>query len=302
MATASAVVPSWTERNRADMRMLWEVYGPNFDEVHDALDETLGEHPELAALTHSVSAESRRARRAQNYANTRAALVDDDWEPYLSSLLVQGRMIAEQGTSFGTWHAMTSALRSQLGPLIMRELRDDDQRLAASRGLTHFIDTSMTAIGEQYLAMKERTIVAQQESIRELSMPVLELREGLLLVPIIGLIDSDRARRLTESLLNEIRARRASVVVMDVTGVPAVDSSVANHLMLTVNAARLMGATTLVTGVSPDMAETLVKLGLDYSSVQAMGDLRAGIEAADRLLVRANEMQALPAELRSPGS
>jgi rsbT co-antagonist protein RsbR len=277
--------------------VLWEVYGPNFDEVHDALDETLAQHPELAALTHSISPESRRARREESYASTHAALVDDDWEPLLRSLLVQGRSFAEQGTRFGTWNTLTSAFRSVLGPLIMRELRDDEQRLAAARGLTHFIDTSMTAIGEQYLWVKERTIVAQQEAIRELSTPVLELREGLLLVPIVGLIDSDRARRLTESLLNAIRARRASVVVMDVTGVAAVDSSVANHLMLTVSAARLMGATALVTGISPDIAETLVRLGLDLSSVRAMGDLRAGIEAADELLAWANEMVTVPAEL-----
>ncbi len=158
----------------------------------------------------------------------------------------------------------------------------------------------MTAIGEQYLWVKERTILAQQEAIRELSTPVLELREGLLLVPIVGLIDSDRARRLTESLLSAIRERRASVVVMDVTGVAAVDSSVANHLMQTVSAARLMGATALVTGISPDIAETLVRLGLDLSSVRAMGDLRAGIEAADELLARANEMLAVPAELGGP--
>jgi rsbT co-antagonist protein RsbR len=297
MATAPVAVPNWTERNRADMQVLWEVYGPHFDEVHDALDETLGQNPELAALTHSISPESRRARREESYTNTRAALVDDDWEPLLRSLLVQGRSFAEQGTRFGTWNAVASAFRSLLGPLIMRELRDDEQRLAAARGLTYFLDTSVTAIGEQYLWAKERTIVAQQEAIRELSTPVLELREGLLLVPIVGLIDSDRARRLTESLLSAIRERRASVVVMDVTGVGTVDSSVANHLMLTVSAARLMGATALVTGISPDIARTLVRLGLDLSSVRAMGDLRAGIEAADELLARAAQMVAVPAEL-----
>src|SRR5262252_11016791 len=94
-----------------------------------------------------------------------------------------------------------------------------------------------------FVQERERTIREQQEAIRELSTPVLQVRERLLILPIIGVIDPQRARQVTEQLLRGIRANRAKVVVIDITGVPAVDSTVANHLVQTVDASRLMGAT-----------------------------------------------------------
>ncbi|MGD0922186.1 MAG: STAS domain-containing protein [Terriglobia bacterium] len=131
---------------------------------------------------------------------------------------------------------------------------------------------------------RERVVRQQQEAMRELSTPVLQLREGLLILPIIGLIDTQRARQLTEGLLRAIRANRARVVVMDITGVPAVDSKVANHLLQTVQAARLMGAAVIVTGLSAEVAQTLVTIGVDLSSLNTLSDLQSGIEEADRLV------------------
>ena len=124
----------------------------------------------------------------------------------------------------------------------------------------------------------------QQEAIRELSTPVLQIRERLLLLPIIGVIDTHRARLITDSLLRAIRANRAKVVVMDVTGVATIDSKVANHLIQTVTAAGLMGATVIVTGLSSDVAQALVGLGLDLAKLNTVGDLQGGIEEAERLL------------------
>src|SRR5207248_5701002 len=103
---------------------------------------------------------------------------------------------------------------------------------------------------------------ATQEAIRELSTPVLQVRERLLILPIIGVIDTQRARQLTEQLLRSIRANRAKVVVIDITGVPVVDTPVANHLVQTVEASRLMGATVIITGLSAEIARTLVTLGV----------------------------------------
>jgi len=99
-----------------------------------------------------------------------------------------------------------------------------------------------------FVQERERTIVEQQEAIRELSTPVLRVRDRLLILPIIGAIDPQRARQLTEQLLRAIRSSRARVVVIDITGVAAMDSSVANHLVQTVEAARLLGAAVIVTG------------------------------------------------------
>lgn len=137
---------------------------------------------------------------------------------------------------------------------------------------------------DTYIYQRERTIRQQQEAIRELSTPVLQVRERLLILPIIGIIDTFRARQLTENLLKAIRDNRAKVVVMDITGVAAVDSRVANHLLQTVAAAKLMGATVIITGLSAEVAQTLVTLGVDLSTLNTVGDLQGGIEEAERML------------------
>ncbi len=139
-------------------------------------------------------------------------------------------------------------------------------------------------VGVSFVHERERIIREQQEAIRELSTPVLQLRERLVILPIIGVIDPQRARQLTEQLLRGIRANRAKVVVMDITGVPSVDATVANHLVQTVDASRLMGATVIVTGLSAGIAQTLVDIGVDLTKMKTVGDLQGGIEEAERLL------------------
>lgn len=130
----------------------------------------------------------------------------------------------------------------------------------------------------------ERVIREQQEAIRALSTPVLQVREGLLIHPIIGLVDASRAQQLAEQLLQRIRLSRAKVVVMDVTGVPSMDAMVATHLVQTVEAARLLGATVIVTGLSAEVARALVTVGIDVSAIHAVGDLQGGLEAAEAML------------------
>lgn len=145
-----------------------------------------------------------------------------------------------------------------------------------------FLDIGLAM--DTYIFARDSTMRKQQEAIRELSTPVLQIRERLLLLPIIGVIDSQRARLITGGLLESIRANRAKVVVMDVTGVATIDSRVANHLLQTVTAARLMGATVIVSGLSPEVAQALVALGIDLAKLNTVGDLQGGIEQAERML------------------
>jgi rsbT co-antagonist protein RsbR len=123
-----------------------------------------------------------------------------------------------------------------------------------------------------------------EEAIRALSTPVLPVRDRLLILPLIGVIDSHRALQLTEQLLGSIRTYRAKAVVVDITGVPIVDSRVANHLLQTVEAARLMGTSVIVTGISPEIAQTLVRIGLDLSRMKTRTDLMGGLEEAEHQL------------------
>ncbi len=141
-----------------------------------------------------------------------------------------------------------------------------------------------TTVAVSFVQERERIIREQQEAIRELSTPVLPVRERLLILPIIGMVDPLRARQLTEQLLRGIRTNRARVVVMDITGVPAMDATVANHLVQTVEASRLLGAVVIVTGLSPELAQTLVNIGVDLSKMNTVGDLQGGIEEAERQL------------------
>jgi rsbT co-antagonist protein RsbR len=139
-------------------------------------------------------------------------------------------------------------------------------------------------VGVSFVEERERVIREQQDAIRELSTPVLQVRERLLILPIIGVLDSQRARQLAEQLLGAIQSNRAKVVVIDITGVASIDVAVANHLVQTVEAARLMGASAVITGLSSKIAQTLVDLGVDLSMMHTVGDLQGGLEEAERLL------------------
>jgi rsbT co-antagonist protein RsbR len=139
-------------------------------------------------------------------------------------------------------------------------------------------------VAVSFVDERERVIRQQQDSIRELSTPVLPVRERLLILPIIGVLDRERARQLTVQLLGGIRTHRAKVVVIDITGVPGMDETVANHLVQTVDASRLMGASVIITGLSPDIAQTLVTIGVDLSKMATIGDLQGGLEEAERML------------------
>jgi len=132
----------------------------------------------------------------------------------------------------------------------------------------------------------ERVIREQQEANRLLSAPVLQILERLLIVTIIGVVDRPRARQLTEQLLRSIRTNRAKVVVIDFTGVSAMDPAGAKRLVHTVEATRLLGASAIITGLSPEITQTFVVIGANLGKMITVGGLQAGLEKAQRLLGR----------------
>jgi rsbT co-antagonist protein RsbR len=181
---------------------------------------------------------------------------------------------------------------SEVGRRLATEIADSDRSLETFLSVMKVVFFDIGLALDSYMLQRERTIDQQQESIhelqrqtiRELSTPVLQVREGLLILPIVGVIDSQRAKMLTESLLMAIRANRAKVVVIDITGVATVDSAVANHLVQTVEASRLMGAKVIVSGLSAEVAQTLVTIGVDLTKLTTVGDLQGGMEQAEQLL------------------
>jgi ribose transport system substrate-binding protein len=127
--------------------------------------------------------------------------------------------------------------------------------------------------------LQQEIIEAQKQAIQELSTPIIPVFKGVIVMPLIGSIDTLRARDITRSLLTGIREHRARAVILDITGVPIVDSGVAAYLNKTIQAARLKGARTIVTGVSEAVAETIVDLGIDWSGIETLSDLRTGLRA-----------------------
>jgi rsbT co-antagonist protein RsbR len=275
-----ALCPDLSAEERDALRQFWRVYHRHFDELADAIDLDAEERPELAAfIGRAGSSERLRSRDLISH-----AIVENDWEPYLTMIAATGARYAEAGLSFGAWFATGRALRMRITPLVVDALPHEPERLAqAVRGAAIFVDLMMITIGGAYLAAKERIITAQQADIRDLSTPVLELRSGLLLMPLIGTIDTRRAADLTDALLATISKRRGTVFIIDVTGVPAVDTAVAAHLMHTIRAARLMGATGIIAGISAANAQTLASLGIDFYGIDIVGTLADAVEEADAL-------------------
>lgn len=194
---------------------------------------------------------------------------------------IYSRAQLDIGLFMGAFHALMSAVGARIGD---RFRGDAPTAFAHYRSLTKVAFFDLAIIVDGIIGDREQTIGRQQEAIRELSTPTLQVRERLLILPIIGVLDSFRAKQLTDNLLQAIRSHRAKVVVIDMTGVATVDSKVANHLIQTVEAARLMGARAIVTGLSAEVAQSLVTLGVDLSRLNTMGDLQGGIEQAERIL------------------
>jgi rsbT co-antagonist protein RsbR len=131
-------------------------------------------------------------------------------------------------------------------------------------------------------AMQEQIIDAQRASLRELSTPLIPISNHVVIMPLIGTIDSGRAQQVMETLLEGVAQHQAELAILDITGVSLVDTQVAQGLVRAAQAVRLLGAQVMLTGIQPQIAQTLVHLGIDLSSIQTQGSLQAGIAAAMR--------------------
>jgi rsbT co-antagonist protein RsbR len=204
---------------------------------------------------------------------------------YAEQCMRLGTFYSKAGFDVAVFLGALRELIQSISDLIMRSsTADRENGFAAVAALQKLAYVEIGIIVDAWINERERVINLQQEAIRELSTPVLRLRDRLLILPLIGMIDSQRAMQVTDSLLQAIRVNRARVVVIDVTGVGAMDSKVANHLLQTVAAAQLMGTKVIVTGLSAEVAQALVGLGIDLSTMNTIGDLQGGLEEAEKIL------------------
>ncbi len=158
-------------------------------------------------------------------------------------------------------------------------LYDEAGNINAVGGITTDITDRKRAEAER-ARLQQKVIEAQQQALKELSTPIIPVMEGIIIMPLIGSIDTERAREITRAMLSGITKYRAQVVILDITGVSVVDSGVADHLNKTIQAARLKGSRTIVTGISDAVAETVVDLGIDWSDLDTVRDLQTGLSIA----------------------
>jgi rsbT co-antagonist protein RsbR len=137
---------------------------------------------------------------------------------------------------------------------------------------------------DNYVKEREEIVGQQSRALLELSTPIMKLWESIILLPMVGVIDTQRARQLIERLLSAIVKFEAEVAILDLTGVPVVDTQVARHIIKTVNAAAMLGCQPIITGISADAAQTLAELGIDLGGVRTRGTLRTGIQEAFQIL------------------
>jgi len=175
---------------------------------------------------------------------------------------------AQQGLNPTETATFVLSLKRPLFDIVRRELVKTPEALFEEIWtITRLLDRLALLTAEAFLATREKMITQQQQEMMELSTPVVKLWEGILALPVIGTLDSARTQVVMESLLATIVQTNSRFAIIDITGVPTVDTLVAQHLLKTITAARLMGAECIISGVRPQIAQTIVHLGIDLSQV-----------------------------------
>lgn len=190
---------------------------------------------------------------------------------------------AERGVSPSETASYIFSLKQVLFPFYQDDL--DSKHLAgASWEINNLIDQVGLFSFESFSLARERIIKSQGQALAELSTPVIQVWEGIVALPLVGAIDSIRAKEIMEKLLESVIQYQADIVIIDITGVPIVDTQVANRLMRTVESVRLLGTRSIVTGINPAIAQTLVQLGVDLGQLNTKASLRTGLKQAFREL------------------
>jgi rsbT co-antagonist protein RsbR len=192
---------------------------------------------------------------------------------------------ARQGFSPRETGIYVFGLKEAIQQVLREEIRDDMQLLYQSTlSFNKLLDSLGMVTFETFIKGREEVILRQTDEITEISTPVIKVWEGILALPIIGTLDSARTQVVMENLLQEIVETGSTIAILDISGVPAVDSLVAQHLIKTVAATRLMGAECIISGIRPEIAQTVVHLGIDLSNIVTKASLASALKHAFGML------------------
>jgi rsbT co-antagonist protein RsbR len=204
----------------------------------------------------------------------------DGGHPLAVALRAASQVRAARGFSSEESLLFVQACKEALVDAVHADPALKDARLAATLRVERLMDRCVLVLAASFVAAREEVIKRQTESLREVSTPVITLWDSILLLPLIGVVDSVRAQQISERLLEAIGRSESEVTLIDVTGVPVMDTSVARHILKTVAAAEMLGTRVILTGISPSTAQTMVKLGIDMSGVPTRGSLKSGMALA----------------------
>ncbi len=203
------------------------------------------------------------------------------WKPVKDSLAEISQKRAAQGFSPSETATFVLSLKQPLFDLVQQRLGQDGKRLADMLWeFTKLLDHLGLYTTEVYQESREGVISRQQQELMELSTPVVQLWDEVLALPLIGTLDSARTQVVMESLLQRVVETGARIAIIDITGVPTVDTLVAQHLMKTVAATRLMGADCIISGIRPQIAQTIVHLGVNLNDIVTKATLADAFEVA----------------------
>lgn len=258
----------------------------------ELLNEWLQRQNELLAARRERISEPQLRVNSQDFMRALADALSRDsgldlerpgWANMRELLAEISRQRAIQGFSPTETATFVFSFKHPLFVRIAEEYADDKQGLAAETWkASELLDKLGLFTADAYLKTREEVILRQQQEMLELSTPVVELWQGVLALPLIGTLDSSRTQIVMQNLLEAIVARSSDLAIIDITGVPTVDTLVAQHLLKTVAAARLMGADCIISGIRPQIAQTIIHLGVDLSAVLTKATLADAFQLALR--------------------
>ena len=272
MTTAQSRMPVILDKYRAELLAEWlnDLSDGSRDHRRIGESEMSGQMHEFLDLLQAASA---------------GGSVDDmqgqAWTPLLEFLESISHSRAQQGFNSAETATFIFSVKRPLFKHLRKELTGEPQTLADEAWrATELIDKLGLHTVKAFQKAREAIIKRQQDELLELSTPVVKLWEGILALPIIGTLDSARTQIVMESLLQRIGETGAEIAIIDITGVPTVDTLTAQHLLKTVTAIRLMGAECIISGIRPQIAQTIVHLGIDLQDVTTKGTLADALALA----------------------